>query len=118
MFCTQNPDYILPPNSCLAHERLGLRHDIPVYDLSHGCAGFVSALSMSDALIRAGMARHVLAITADTYSKRMNPEDRTVQTIFGDAGAAALVRQYYSDGFYPTGERVAANSLTPSAALL
>ena len=34
------------------------------------------------------------------------------------AGAAALVRQYYVDGFYPTGARVAANGLTPSAALM
>jgi len=34
------------------------------------------------------------------------------------AGAAALVRQYYVDGFYPNGERTAANALTPSAALL
>ena len=93
VFCTQNPDYVLPPNSCLAHARLGLRPDIPVYDLSHGCAGFVSALSMADALVRSGMARHVLVITADTYSKRMNPEDRTVQTLFGDAGAAALVSE-------------------------
>ena len=93
VFCTQNPDYVLPPNSCLAHARLGLRPDIPVYDLSHGCAGFVSALSMADALVRSGMASHVLVITADTYSKRMNPEDRTVQTIFGDAGAAALVSE-------------------------
>ena len=93
VFCTQNPDYVLPPNSCLAHARLGLRPDIPVYDLSHGCAGFVSALSMADALVRSGMASHVLMITADTYSKRMNPEDRTVQTIFGDAGAAALVSE-------------------------
>ena len=93
IFCTQNPDYVLPPNSCLAHARLGLRADIPVYDLSHGCAGFVSALSMADALVRAGRARHVLVITADTYSKRMNPDDRTVQTLFGDAGAATLVSE-------------------------
>ncbi len=93
IFCTQNPDYVLPPNSCLAHARLGLRADIPVYDLSHGCAGFVSALSMADALVRAGRARHVLVITADTYSKRMNPADRTVQTLFGDAGAATLVSE-------------------------
>ena len=93
IFCTQNPDYVLPPNSCLAHARLGLRADIPVYDLSHGCAGFVSALSMADALVRAGMARHVLVITADTYSKRMNPDDRAVQTLFGDAGAATLVSE-------------------------
>jgi hypothetical protein len=34
------------------------------------------------------------------------------------AGAAALVRQYYVDGFYPTGARVAGNGFTPSAALL
>ncbi|HUP46496.1 MAG TPA: S8 family serine peptidase [Thermoanaerobaculia bacterium] len=34
------------------------------------------------------------------------------------AGAAALVRQYYVDGFYPTGMRNAADSFTPSAALL
>jgi hypothetical protein len=34
------------------------------------------------------------------------------------AGAAALVRQYYTDGFYPTGARVGGNAFTPSAALL
>ena len=98
VFCTQNPDYLLPPDSCLAHARLGLRPDIPAYDLSHGCAGFVSALSLADALVRAGRAQHVLVITADTYSKRMNPNDRTVQTLFGDAGAAALVTESETEG--------------------
>lgn len=34
------------------------------------------------------------------------------------AGAAALVRQYYVDGFYPSGKRNAANARTPSAALM
>ena len=34
------------------------------------------------------------------------------------AGAAALVRQYYTDGFYPGGKRNAANAMTPSAALM
>jgi hypothetical protein len=34
------------------------------------------------------------------------------------AGAAALVRQYYTDGFYPGGTAVASNGFTPSAALL
>lgn len=34
------------------------------------------------------------------------------------AGAAALVRQYYVDGFYPSGTRTAADGFTPSAALL
>ena len=34
------------------------------------------------------------------------------------AGAAALVRQYYTDGYYPTGVATAANRMIPSAALL
>ncbi|HEX7154533.1 MAG TPA: S8 family serine peptidase [Thermoanaerobaculia bacterium] len=34
------------------------------------------------------------------------------------AGAAALVRQYYTDGFYPTGAANEANRMNPSAALL
>ncbi|HEU4730789.1 MAG TPA: S8 family serine peptidase [Kofleriaceae bacterium] len=36
----------------------------------------------------------------------------------GAAGMAALVRQYYTDGFYPTGAAVVANGITPSAALV
>jgi hypothetical protein len=34
------------------------------------------------------------------------------------AGAAALVRQYYTDGFYPSGKRNASNARIPSAALM
>ncbi|MBN1678041.1 MAG: PQQ-binding-like beta-propeller repeat protein, partial [Candidatus Thermoplasmatota archaeon] len=34
------------------------------------------------------------------------------------AGSVALIRQYYMDGFYPTGTREFANGFTPSAALV
>lgn len=34
------------------------------------------------------------------------------------AGAAALVRQYYTEGFYPTGVPTLSNAFTPTAALL
>jgi hypothetical protein len=34
------------------------------------------------------------------------------------AGTAALIRQYLTEGWYPTGAKVAANAITPSAALL
>jgi hypothetical protein len=34
------------------------------------------------------------------------------------AGDMALLRQYFTDGFYPTGTKVSANAVTPSAALL
>lgn len=34
------------------------------------------------------------------------------------AGAAMLVRQYYTDGYYPTGAPISGNALAPSAALV
>jgi hypothetical protein len=34
------------------------------------------------------------------------------------AGAASLLRQYFTDGFYPTGAAASSNALQPSAALL
>ncbi|GMH89717.1 hypothetical protein TL16_g11543 [Triparma laevis f. inornata] len=34
------------------------------------------------------------------------------------SGTAALVRQYFMDGFYPTGAKVSSNAMTPSAALV
>ncbi len=34
------------------------------------------------------------------------------------AGAVALVRQYFVEGWYPTGAAVAANAYTPSGPLL
>jgi hypothetical protein len=36
----------------------------------------------------------------------------------GAAGACTLIRQYLTEGWYPTGAPVAANAITPSAALL
>jgi hypothetical protein len=36
----------------------------------------------------------------------------------GAAGLTALIRQYYTDGWYPTGGKVSTNGFTPSAALL
>jgi len=36
----------------------------------------------------------------------------------GAAGLTALIRQYFTDGWYPTGSKNSANALTPSAALM
>jgi 3-oxoacyl-[acyl-carrier-protein] synthase-3 len=56
-----------------------------------GCSGFIYGLRLADSLIQSGVARHVLLITADTYSKVIHPRDRAVRTLFGDGAAATLV---------------------------
>ncbi|NQU24614.1 MAG: ketoacyl-ACP synthase III [Candidatus Nealsonbacteria bacterium] len=91
LFCTQTPDYPLPTTACLMQQRLGLPTSIGALDFNLGCSGFVYGLSLADGLIRSGSARRVLLITAETYSKYIDPADRLLRTIFGDGAAATIV---------------------------
>ncbi len=91
LFCTQTPDYPLPTTACLVQHRLGLPTSIGALDFNLGCSGFVYGLSLADGLIRSGSAQRVLLITAETYSKYIAPEDRSLRTIFGDGAAATLI---------------------------
>ena len=91
LLCTQTPDYPLPTTACLMQERLGLPTSVGVLDINLGCSGFVYGLALAEGLIRAGAARRVLFVTAETYSKYIHPADRSLRTIFGDAAAATLI---------------------------
>jgi len=91
IFCTQTPDYCIPTTACMVQDRLNLPTSCAAFDINLGCSGFVYGLSIANAYIRSGMANSVLLITAETYSKVIHPLDKSVRTIFGDAGAAALI---------------------------
>ena len=91
MLCTQTPDYPLPTTACLMQERLGLRTSCGALDFNLGCSGFVYGLALADGLIRTGSISRVLLVTAETYSKYIHPEDRSLRTIFGDGAAATLI---------------------------
>jgi 3-oxoacyl-[acyl-carrier-protein] synthase-3 len=91
LFCTQSPDYVLPTTACLMQDRLGLPTSAGALDFNLGCSGFVYGLAMADGLIRAGSARRVLLVTAETYSKYIDQTDRSLRTIFGDGAAATLI---------------------------
>lgn len=91
IFCTQSPDYFLPTTSCVIQDRLGLATTIGAFDFNLGCSGYVYGLGLAKGLVETGQARNVLLLTAETYSKFIHPGDRSVRTLFGDAGAATLV---------------------------
>ena len=46
---------------------------------------------MADGLIRTGSCKRILLITAETYSRYIDAEDRSLRTIFGDGAAATLI---------------------------
>ncbi len=91
LFCTQSPDHFLPSTACLLQHRLGIPTSSGALDFNLGCSGFVYGLGLAQGLIASGQAKRVLLLTAETYSKFIHPRDRSVRTIFGDAGAATLI---------------------------
>lgn len=93
ILCTQSPDYLLPTSACIIQNRLGLPTTAGALDINLGCSGFVYGLSLARSLIISGDAKNVLLITAETYSKYIHPEDKSVRTIFGDASAATLISE-------------------------
>ena len=97
LFCTQSPDYFLPATACTLQNRLGLPTNCGAIDFNQGCSGFVYGLALAKSLIETGTASKVLLLTAETYSKHINPRDRSARTIFGDGAAAALISGFESD---------------------
>lgn len=91
LLCTQSPDYKLPPSACILQDRLGIPKSAGALDYDLGCSGFVYGLALAKGLVVGGMAKKVLLVTAETYSKYIHPLDKSVRTIFGDGAAVMLV---------------------------
>lgn len=94
LFCTQTPDYPLPTTACLMQERLGLPTHCGALDFNLGCSAYVYGLSIADGLIRTGVSKRVLFVTAETYTKMIDVNDRSLRTIFGDGAAATLIEAH------------------------
>lgn len=91
ILCTQSPDYFLPTSACLLQDRLGLPKTCGAFDINLGCSGYVYGLSVAKGLIESRVAKKVLFITSETYTKYINPEDRVTRPLFGDGAAATLL---------------------------
>ena len=92
IFCTEEPDYLIPPSACLIQDRLGIPQTAGAFDFNLGCSGFVYGLAMARGLIETEMAESILLLTANTYSKLINELDRASRPLFGDAAAATWIR--------------------------
>lgn len=91
LLCTQSPKYKLPSTACLLQHRLGIPTSVGALDYDLGCSGFVYGLAMAKGLIVAKVAKKVLLVTAETYTKYIGEMDKSTRTIFGDGAAATLI---------------------------
>lgn len=89
---TITPDMQIPACAAFLQKKLGCK-DIPSFDVSAACAGFLYALSVADQFIRTGTVRNVLVVGVETLTSITNFTDRNTCVLFGDgAGAVVLSR--------------------------
>jgi len=93
VFLSQTPDYRMPATSILLQDRLGLPMSTMAFDISLGCSGFISALSIVYAMMQNHGFRKALLLDGETRSKVYSRKDRREAFIFGDAGVAALIER-------------------------
>ena len=88
---TTTPDLIFPSTACLVQHRLGA-NGCGAFDVNAACSGFLYALSIADAYIRAGIHKTILVIGAETLTRMIDWEDRGTCVLFGDGAGAVVLK--------------------------
>ncbi len=88
---TATPDHAFPSTAVRIQALLGMTRGFG-FDVSAACTGFVYALSIADAMIRAGQAKSLLVIGSEVYSRILDWTDRGTCVLFGDGAGAVLLR--------------------------
>lgn len=84
-------NFVTPAMSCILQKRLEAQ--CPCIDINGACVGFIFALDMAEALLKAGRADHILIICAEEPSKFCNWNERDTSVLFGDGAGAVVVSQ-------------------------
>ena len=67
-------------------------------NLNAGCTGYVDAIMLAYDIMNNNKKSKILLITADTYSKFINKNNRSIKPLFSDGATASIVR-YNKKGF-------------------
>jgi 3-oxoacyl-[acyl-carrier-protein] synthase-3 len=94
---TVSPDMILPASGCLVQKEIGAS-DVPAFDISAACSGFVYGLSVANQFIATGTYKRILVIAADTLTRFSDYSDRGSCVLFGDAAGAVVLEPADREG--------------------
>ncbi len=91
IIATSSPDHLTPPVSSQVQEALGAT-DVGAMQLTVGCTGFVYGIVTAQQFIATGACKTVLVVGAELISRWLQPEDRSVYVLFGDAAGAVVMQ--------------------------
>jgi len=97
ILATATPDNTFPATATLVQMDLGITRGA-AFDVQAVCSGFVYALTVADAMLKAGQAKCALVIGSETFSRILDWTDRGTCVLFGDgAGAMVLKAEHHAD---------------------
>ncbi|MBZ9990096.1 ketoacyl-ACP synthase III [Mesorhizobium sp. BH1-1-5] len=114
ILATSTPNNTFPATAVEIQNRLGMHHGF-AFDMQAVCSGFVYAVATADLYIRGGLAKRVLVIGSETFSRILDWSDRSTCVLFGD-GAGALVLEAEDGAGVITDRGVLAASLRSDGA--
>lgn len=98
---TTSGRHALPSTACEIQKALEI-DGIPAFDVAAACAGYCYALSIADQYIKSGMAKRILVVGSDCLSRLVDPADRTMVILFGDAAGATIIEASEEPGILST----------------
>ncbi len=98
VFATLSPDHCFPGSGVYLQEKLGLCNGddakfVGALDVRNQCSGFIYGLGTASSMVKAGAAKHVLVVGAETHSAALDfsTRGRNVSSLFGDGAGAVIV---------------------------
>ncbi len=92
-YASQTSDYVIPATSSVLHGRLGLSENCCTFDINQACSSFIHSLQVAHSMIVAGTANRALILNGDAISTLVNPMDRGLVLLHGDAASAILLER-------------------------
>ena len=93
LLVTQSPDYRRPSSASVVQKRLELPIDCSCMEINLGCSGFVYGLQTAMSLMSGSEMKYGLLLMGETASKLVDPRDKSIVMMYGDAGAAILLEK-------------------------
>ena len=87
---TVTGDHAFPSTACILQKKLGMKN-IPCFDLSAGCTGFLYSVDVAKNFIENGTKHNILVVGVEVLSKVTNFKDRSTCVLFGDGAGATII---------------------------
>jgi len=101
ILATITPDFFMPSTANLVQAELGL-DDIPSFDITAGCTGFVYGLQVADQFIKSKQSKTIMVIGVEVLSKVIDWSDRNTCVLFGDGAGAVILKSSNQEGIICT----------------